>query len=161
MSEPYQPSQAVTDYASSFRFDDGLTEVDRSHLDVLGILHFVWGGLAMLGTVCGLLYLGIGVLALVGASQTTNPNDPSPAAVGGIFIVVGAVLSLLTLTIGLLNILAGRNLRARRGRGLILAASVINCISIPLGLILAIFTFIKIGKPEVKASFERGAAEGR
>ena len=56
--------------------------------------------------------------------------------------------------IAALNLWAGGCLRRRRKRWVVMTASVLNCLSIPLGLILAIFTFVVIGRPQVKAAFE-------
>ena len=61
--------------------------------------------------------------------------------------------------------LVARRLRQRRSRVLCLVVAAIDCISIPFGTLLGVFTFVVLARPTVMRMFETnssgGAGEGR
>lgn len=68
-----------------------------------------------------------------------------------IFGIIGFVILLVA---GILNIMSSRNFREARGRSLIFATAVVNCFTGVLGIVLAIFTFIELGKTDVRRAFD-------
>jgi hypothetical protein len=133
-----------------------LNEADRTHLKVLSILYYVWGGLAMLGLCGGLIYIVVGA-AVAGAASipTTQPQGPPVAVVGGFFIAIGACVSIFAATLGGLNIYVGRCLSEGRCLTLCQVMAALNCISIPAGTLLGVFTLIVLARPSVAAYFNR------
>ena len=108
----------------------------------------------------GLAYVIFGIIAaVVGGAAGASANDSGGAAAGvafgGIFACIGGVIVVLLLSIAFLFYRCGKNLAARRNMTTCYIAAVVACLNIPLGLILAIFTFIVLSKPETKALFAR------
>ena len=125
---------------------------DEEHLKLLSILHYVWGGLAAFGVCFGGLYAIIGGGIMAFAPQAQGPNGP-PAAVGGIFLVIGCFIVLLAGTVSVLTILAGRNLARREGYTFCFVMACLSCLSVPLGTALGVFTIIVLLRPSVKQMF--------
>ena len=61
--------------------------------------------------------------------------------------ILGAVLMIMT----------GLNLQRRKGHTFCQVVAGLTCLSIPLGTILGVFTFIVLNRPEVKVMFGRTA----
>ena len=135
---------------------------DNSHLRTLSILHYVWGGLVMAGSLLFIIHIVLGVMMLqsptgflptpAGASKLPPPPPP-PAFMAWIFIVMGGVMVTFGETLGVLCIVAGRSMATRRRRSLIFVVSVLNCFCLPLGTALGVFTLIVMSRPSVTAMF--------
>ena len=133
----------------------GLTADDVSHLDTLGVLYYVWGGLTL---VCGsfpLIHVAVGLALLAGG--LAGGGGPE-AAMGGFFAGAGGCVVAVAWLAGGLSLWAGACLRGRRRRVLVIVAAAVSCLSVPLGLILGIFTFLVLNRPQVRAAFEANDA---
>jgi hypothetical protein len=53
----------------------------------------------------------------------------------------------------ILNFLAARSLSSRRNRVFVIVVSSLNCLSIPFGLALGVFTLIVLSRPSMRVSF--------
>ena len=82
----------------------------------------------------------------------TSPNNP-PAWLGLMFVILGGTIILLGWTMAVLSFLAARNLKRRRRHLFCLVVAGINCLWMPFGTVLGVFTIIVINRPAVKASF--------
>jgi hypothetical protein len=72
---------------------------DAEHLQLLAIFHYVVGGLAALFSFFPLFYSVIGGVVLYAAEHPgPNNQEPPPAFLGWIFIVLGAVFFLAGVT---------------------------------------------------------------
>jgi hypothetical protein len=128
-------------------------EQKKTHLDVLAVFHYVYGGLtALLGLVI-LVSLGIGL----GASSDWG-NDWEPEA-GCSILAVMVVMLLLIGGTAALNFLAGRNLQQRKGYILVLVTAALNCTSVPFGTLLGIFTLAIVANVETRLMFEGHSAQ--
>ena len=89
---------------------------DSEHLELLAIFHYVVAALAALVSFFPLFYSVIGGFLLY-AAQHPGPNnqEPPPAFLGWIFIVVGAVLFIAGVTMAICILIAGRGLARRKG----------------------------------------------
>ena len=105
----------------------------RSHVDLLGALHLVWGGMGLLLAV-SLLLLAVGAGAIA-AGPTTQPLTAVVAAL--LFVLFAAVLA----ANGWANAWAGRAIRQHRPRGRMAALllAVLNVFVLPFGTALAIY----------------------
>lgn len=139
-----------------------LTEADRTHLNVLAVCYWVWGGLIALSSLLGFIYVAMGIAFLGGAfSNATTQNSAPPAAIGWVFIVLGFAAVVLGQLVGWLNVLVGFSLKRDRRWLLCNIMAGINCLSVPLGTVLGIFTFIVLARPGVKAAFAANSPAGR
>lgn len=128
---------------------------DVEHLRQLAIFHFVAAGLAFLGTCfVGLHYM---VFRTVLSDPTVFANakgGPPPEqffAIFKIFYVVGAVWFVLS---GLGNILSAIYLRRRRNRTFSMVVAGFNCLYMPLGTVLGVFTFVVLSRDSVIRLYE-------
>ena len=148
MSHPPPPPVAYQAYA--------FTDVDRSHLTILAICYWIWGSLLLLISLVSLIYIALGVAFLSGALNATTRSSapPPPPEFGWFFIIGGLFFLLLGQLTGWLNIVVGFSLRRQRRWLLCNIVAGLNCISVPFGTILGIFTFIVLGRQSVKEHFK-------
>ena len=147
----------MTDPVAYSSFASPRQSADESQLKTLTILHYVWGGLAMFGSLLFIIHI------ILGLTMLRNPNalfpaggtgaPPPPAFMGQIFIAMGVVMLTLGESVGVLSIIAGLSLAKRRRRPLIFVASALNCFCMPLGTALGIFTLIVLSRPSVREMF--------
>ncbi len=132
---------------------------DLKHLDLLAIFHFVWGGLIMLLSLFGVIYIVLGILILNGTlpMDTQDPNFPAEY-LAWMFVVMGAVTVLLGWTMGILNIYSGFCLKKHKKRVFCIVIAAIDCLSFPIGTTLGVFTIVVLLRDSVKALYAAEAA---
>ena len=153
-SHPPQPSSDVP-----FDMREYQRRQDAEHLNLLAIFHYVLGGILALAAPVPLVYVAMGIFILQSPSgfagnshSFAGPGDP-PHFVGGFFAVFGLfALAMLALVAGV-TIQAGRCIASRRGFNFITVVSCINCLHVPLGTALGVFTLLVLNRPSVKAQF--------
>jgi ABC-type branched-subunit amino acid transport system permease subunit len=135
---------------------------DREHLQLLAIFHYVVAGLAALFSFFPLLYMAVGAIFIFAARHgTPKPGeDLPPEFLGWIFAVVGSVLSLLGIAMAICILIAGRCLSRRKCYSFALVTACIECLFIPFGTILGVFTIIALWRESVKALFSTAQAPG-
>ena len=128
---------------------------DAEHLRLLAIFHYVVAGLAALFSFFPLLYTTIGTIFIFAARHgAPKPGEELPGEfLGWIFVVVGALLFLLGIAMAIFILIAGRCLARRRCYSFALVMACIECLFIPFGTILGIFTIIALSRESVKALF--------
>jgi nitrogen fixation/metabolism regulation signal transduction histidine kinase len=139
-------------------------EKDLDHLKLLGIFHYIWGALSLVGALfIGGYFLVIGIVLMNNPSATTSTEDPGTAtAVGGIMIAVGVVLFLIVLVYGILTLMAGGKYRKHQGGYwfcFILAIVTLVIGGIP-GIVLGIFSLIVLSRETVKSLFRGQSLPG-
>lgn len=124
----------------------------KRHLSTLSILHYVYGtiiclvGLSMLGLVFVGLWLNSPWM------QEQMVDGPQPF-VGTILSGLGLVLLVVVETLGILNLVSARMIDRRKSRTFSQVVAALNCLSIPFGLALGIFTFVALADPEVSREY--------
>jgi hypothetical protein len=151
---------------------------DLSHLKTLAICHYVWGGLSMAISCIFIIHIVMGIVFLtnpqaMGASPPPTrtvtvsggrtvvlPPTPQPAQqqppafLGWMFIGMGSTFLLLGWTTGILTIISGRKIARQRSRVFSLVVAGINCVNVPIGTTLGVFTFIVLLRPSVQAMYD-------
>jgi hypothetical protein len=127
---------------------------DSEHLRLLSIFHYVVAGLAALLSFFPLFYSLIGWFLLY-AAQHPGPNnqEPPPVFLGWIFLAVGAVFFIAALTMAICVLIAGRCLSQGKGYSFALVMACIECLFVPFGTILGVFTILVLSRESVKALF--------
>lgn len=116
---------------------DNLARVAH-HIDFLGVLYLIWGGLAAL--------LGVSMFALAFGAATIVPTAPPADEAGRMVAALTAatfsLIGLVTFAWGGSNALAGRALRRHRpgSRAAALTLGVINLLILPFGTALGVYT---------------------
>lgn len=118
-------------------------------LRLLSIFHYVVGGLHMLFGSLGLFHFFIGLAFMMGSKDFLDASSSSPPAwFGLIFAVIGGGFVLFGWTLGILTILSGRYIAARKKRTFSIVMGAINCAMVPFGTALGVFDLIVLTKDE-------------
>jgi hypothetical protein len=129
---------------------------DIEHIRLLAILHFVFGGLAMLGILFLLIHYFI--LHTVFASPElwkSQPNStPPPKEFFEVFVWLYVFMGFLLVIGCLLNLLSGLFLLKRRHRVFSLVIAGLNCLQIPFGTALGILTILVLLRDSVRELYD-------
>ena len=124
---------------------------DERNLDLLSIFHYVLGALMALFPCLFLIHIGMGVAMLLGAFD--GPQAPPPE-MGWLFILIPGFFMLVGWTVAAMILIAGRKLKRRVSRTYCLVVGAIECVFMPLGTILGVFTILVLTRDSVKELFE-------
>jgi len=127
------------------------------NLNTFSILHLVKGILTLFFSLFFLFYAFMGgFFRTIFENEAHLHNNPEmPFNPGNIFIIIGVIGFIITVVMGILTLLTAKYIKARRNYTFIFVMSIINCLSVPLGTLLGIFTIIEINKPHIKAQFDK------
>jgi hypothetical protein len=134
--------------------------IDAEHLRLLAIFHFVSAALSFVGVLFSSLYFVLfQVLFSNPGLWEQSQEGPPPAEVVTIFRWFTGMFVAWFLVSCVGNLLSGMFLRARRHRTFSMVIAAINCLHIPLGTILGVFTFIVLGRESVRKlySYDRSS----
>ncbi len=132
---------------------------DEEHLRLLSIFHYVVAGIIGLFGCLPCLHLAVGI-ALVSGAFPVQPGEEWMNLIGGIFfIVLASVFILVGWSLAVAVFLVGRFLTRRTHYLYCLVVAGIECIFMPFGTVLGIFTIIVLNRPSVKASFGSGGRQ--
>jgi hypothetical protein len=134
---------------------------DREHLRLLAIFHYVGAGLAALFSFFPLLYTTIGAILIFAARHgTPKPGEELPPEfLGWIFAIVGLLLFFLGIAMAICILLAGRCLSRNKHYTFAMVMACIECLFIPFGTILGVFTIIALSQESVRTLFSTGTAQ--
>lgn len=125
---------------------------DQEHLRLLSIFHYIVGGIAALFSFLPVIHLVLGILFLV-APHRMGGSPPPPQFLGWIFIMMGGGFMLIGWAFAVCLILAGRYLVRQKHYIFCLVIASLNCLFMPFGTVLGVFTIIVLMRPSVKAQF--------
>jgi hypothetical protein len=133
---------------------------DNEHLRLLAIFHYIVTGLAALFSFFPLLYTAMGAIFLFAARHgTPKPGEELPPEIlGWLFVAFGALFFLAGIAMAICILFAGISLSRRRCYWFAFVVACIECIFIPFGTILGIFTIIVLSRESVKALFSTAQA---
>ena len=128
---------------------------DVEHLRLLALFHYIFGGITMLFSSCALIHFFMGLVMIFNPNAFSGPQgqNPPPDFMGYFFTGIGAMVVALGWTMGGLTIYSGRCIARRRRRLFSQVMAGINCISIPFGTLLGVFTLIVLARPSVRALY--------
>ena len=128
---------------------------DTEQLNLLAIFHYVVAGFA--GSSLFSRYLhSVGVIFIFAARHgTAKPGEELPPEfLGWIFAVLGLVLFVIGIAIAICILIAGRSLALRKRYSFALVIACIECLFVPFGTILGVFTIVVLSRESVKALFD-------
>jgi len=123
----------------------------NNNLRIFSLLFLIKGILTLCFSLFFMIYVGLGffVTSVVELNQDNNiPFNP-----GVFIIIIGGIGLVLSVTIGILTILASNYLKAVKNYNFIFTMAVISCLTGILGILLGVFTLIELSKPNVKELF--------
>jgi hypothetical protein len=136
---------------------------DEEHLQLLAIFHYVVAGLAALFSFFPLLYTTVGAIFIFAARHgTAKPGeDLPPEFLGWIFAVLGSLLFLIGIAMAICILVAGRSLALRKGYSFALVMACIECLFVPFGTILGVFTIVVLSRESVRGLFSTASAQAQ
>ena len=134
---------------------------DNEHLRLLAIFHYVVGGLAALFSFFPLLYTTVGAVFIFAARHgTAKPGeDLPPEFLGWIFAMLGSLLFLIGIAMAICILIAGRSLALRKRYSFALVMACIECLFVPFGTILGVFTIVVLSRESVRGLFHTAGAQ--
>jgi hypothetical protein len=125
---------------------------DAEHLRLLSIFHFVVGGLAALFALLPAMHLFMGI-AMVTGRFDEGPNQTEARLFGWFFIVLASAMIAAGLAFATSMILAGRFLAQRVYYTFCFVVAALECVFVPFGTVLGVFTIVVLQRPAVKEMF--------
>src|SRR4029453_154234 len=128
---------------------------DNEHLRLLTIFHYVVAGVAGFCSFFPLLYtvMGFVFVALSHHPPAHPAQEVPPAALGWVFVGLGIFLFLLGALFRPVLLLGGRSLSLRKHYWFAFVVACIECIFVPFGTILGVFTIIVLSPQSGKRFF--------
>ena len=124
----------------------------EDHLRLLAVFHYVFAGFALLGM--GFLAMHYGLMSrMMDSANWENQANPPPEGFLDLFVWFYVAMGAMLLVGLVLNLVAARSLRARRHWMLCAVVAGLNCLQVPVGTVLGVFTLVVINRADVRASF--------
>ena len=134
---------------------------DLEHLKLLSIFHYIVGGMGAFFACFPIMHIVIGLIFIFSPESFENPGDPPPPPwFGWLFVGMGSIFVLCGWTIAGLVVATGRFLARRTHYMFCLVIAGIECLFMPFGTILGIFTIIVLVRESVNAVFYRVKRRG-
>lgn len=131
---------------------------DEQYLRILSIFHYVVGGITALFACFPIFHLTIGIGMLTGGFGPMPPDEAFPFRLFGLlFVLIPAAIILLGWALAGAMVATGYFLSTRKKYTFCLVVAGIECIFIPFGTVLGVFTIIVLVRPTVKPLFEAGS----
>ena len=124
---------------------------DEEHLRLLSIFHYVVGGMTAFFACFPCIHLVVGIAMVSGVFGEKGP----PLLVGWLFVVIPAIMILIGWTLALVIFVAGRFLSRRINYTYCFVVAAVECVFMPVGTVLGIFTIIVLNRTSVRALFHK------
>ncbi len=127
---------------------------DEEHLRLLSIFHYVVGGLAALFALFPIFHLILGLVFILAPETFASKNEePPPAFLGWFFVVFAATFILLGWIFAVFVIVTGRFLARHKHWLFCVVMAGIECLFMPFGTVLGVFTIIVLMRESTKELF--------
>lgn len=132
-------------------------KIDADHLKILSIFHFVGAGLAVIGI--GFVFLHFILMHSVFENpkmweHAQQPGVPPPAEFFAFFKWIYLAGGVWFMASCVVNVISGLCLRARKLRTFSLVVAGFNCMHLPLGTVLGVFTMIVLMRDSVRELYD-------
>ena len=129
--------------------------LDNEHLRLLSIFHYIKGGISGLFACIPIIHVVLGLVMIIAPQVFGQGKDQPPAFIGWLFVIIGSCIILLGWTFAALTLVAGRCVAQRRHRTFCFVWACVQCISVPFGTVLGVFTILVLNRGPVKALFNQ------
>lgn len=129
---------------------------DQKNLDLLAVFHYIVAGLTALFACFPVIHVIIGFLMATG--NLPGEGSPPPPAMGWIFIVAGMGVMLIGWTMAVMVLIAGRKLSKRQSRVFCMVIAGLECMFMPFGTVLGVFTIVLLNKDSIIEIFNASAS---
>lgn len=126
---------------------------DDEHLKVLSIFHYVVAGVTALFALIPVIYMIIGLVFLLAPGGFGGQAQPLPAFIGMMFITLAGFFIACGWIFAALIFLAGHFLARRKHHTFCLVIAGLECLCMPFGTALGIFSIMILTRSSVKQLF--------
>jgi hypothetical protein len=127
--------------------------VDNEHLRLLSIFHYVLGGISAFFACIPIIHFVFGLVMIIAPHAFGHGKDQPPAFLGWFFVFFAIVIMVLGWTYAALVLIAGRSLAVRKRYTLCFIVACVECLWMPFGTVLGVFTIIVLNRASVKQLF--------
>jgi hypothetical protein len=127
---------------------------DIEHLRLLSIFHFVVAGIIGLISLFPLIHVAIGAAIVMGLLDDSGTGEQPPPLIGWLFIVFPLAMIIIGMAMAICIFVAGRRLGKQTGYQFCLIVAGIECLFMPFGTVLGVFTILVLLRPSVKLLFD-------
>jgi Ca2+/Na+ antiporter len=128
--------------------------LDDEHLRLLSIFYYVKGGITALFACIPIIHVVLGLVFIIAPHAFGHGNDQPPAFLGWLFVILGSFLILFGWTFAVLAVITGRCLSRRKHYAFCFIVACIECLSVPFGTVLGVFTILVLNRQSVKELFK-------
>jgi len=139
-------------------FQPPIMNQDEEHLRLLAIFHYVVAGIAAVFSLFPVIHLIVGLFLVFGAKYFKQQDNPPPEFFGWFFIIFASFFILVGLTMAVLILINGRCLAKRKHYTFCQVMSGMECVFMPFGTILGVFTLVVLSRPSVRPLFGQSPA---
>lgn len=126
---------------------------DEEHLRLLAIFHYVVGGLAALFAMIPIFHLVFGLVLIFAPGAFAGKGGPPPAFMGWFLVVFASTIIVMGLIFAACVVAVGRSLAQLKRYMFCLVMAGIECMFMPFGTILGVFTIVVLLRDSVKQLF--------
>jgi hypothetical protein len=127
--------------------------LDNEHLRLLSIFHYVKGGLSAFFSCFFVVHVVLGLFFILAPHLFGQGKDQPPAFIGWLFVFLGSFFILLGWTFAALTFIAGRSIARRRHWTFCFVWACVECLSVPFGTVLGVFTILVLNRASVRELF--------
>jgi hypothetical protein len=135
--------------------------IDDEHLKLLSIFHYVVGGMAALFACFPIIHLVVGLFFILAPEKFGQGSQQPPAFIGWFFVAFASVFILVGWALAVLALISGRWIARRKHYTFCFVVACVECIFMPFGTVLGVFTILVLNRQSVKGVFNpRTSASG-
>jgi hypothetical protein len=128
--------------------------IDRDQVRLLAVFHFVSAGLALFGLLFLVAHFMVFNIVMSSSKMWEHAKSPPPQEFFQIFKWFYVVVGLWFAGSGIANLLSGLFMRRLRHRVFSMIVAGFNCLHMPFGTILGIFTLVVLARESVRELYE-------
>ena len=137
--------------------------IDEEHLKILSICYMISAAASAFFSLFGLMYAGMGAVvsqAIKNAPELAGNTSSAlpPGLFSWIFGVFGVAVFLFSMTLAGLKLGVALCIKKRKARVFCMVVAALECLGVPYGTLLGIFTFIVLGRESVERLFDASGA---
>lgn len=130
---------------------------DQEQLKLLAVFHYVVSGLTALCSLFPIFHLVFGLLFILAPENFEGRGEAPPPFIGWFFVIFAATFIIMGLIFASFILAAGRSLAKRKNHTFCLIVAGFECLFMPLGTVLGVFTIIVLMRESVKEMFAENA----
>ncbi|MBU1700355.1 MAG: hypothetical protein KJ970_11905 [Candidatus Eisenbacteria bacterium] len=127
---------------------------ETKNLDLLSTFHYVAGGITALLSLVPIIHLVLGIIMMSGDLFESSDGSSPPPVLGLAIVILATIFIVFGLALSVCMIIVGKKLKVRESRIFCMIIAGIECVLMPYGTVLGVFTLMTLSKDPVKAVFE-------